>query len=197
MFVHFQLLEKWNRRINLTGLTDAGAILTTHFIDSLTLADLPDANARVLDVGSGAGFPGLPLAVIRRDLTVVLSEAHARKREFQEQAIRLLALDRVSVIGRSSDHTAAPLLRETFHVVVSRALGGFDRILAAAVPFLRADGRVLAMKGPQALDELAEHAGMIERMGFVARVVREMVLPESGKTRLIVALERPEEIDAA
>ena len=197
MFIHFQLLQHWNRRINLTGLSDPDEILTTHFIDSLSLADLADAGARVLDIGSGAGFPGLPLAVIRRDLTIVLSEAHAKKREFQEQAIRLLGVDRVSVISRSNEHEDDPHLRGTFHVVVTRALGGFDRILAAALPFLRPDGRILAMKGPQVFAELATHAEEIEREGFAARVVRETLLPDSGKKRLVVALERAEDGDAA
>ena len=188
MFLHFQLLRRWNRKINLTGITDPDQIITKHFIDSLTLADLPEAGFRVLDLGSGAGFPGLPLALMRADLSLVLAEAGARKRAFLDQVVRILGLSRVRIVGRSTEIEDDPDLAHGFDLVVTRALGGFPRILTRAAPFLREGGRILAMKGPRVFKELVEHAAYIEEAGFSARVVIEVRLPDSGEKRLVVSL---------
>jgi 16S rRNA (guanine527-N7)-methyltransferase len=197
MFVHFQLLARWNQRINLTTITQPDEIVTGHFVDSLVLADIPDAGARVLDLGTGAGFPGLPLAVIRRDLTVVLSEAHAKKREFLEQAIRLLGLDKVTVIRRSTEYEdesrdGEPTLRDSFDYIAARALGPFERLLRFAAPLLRDRGTILAMKGPKVFREIEAETSAIEMYGFTAKILRETLLPESGKRRFVVALRRQE-----
>ena len=147
------LLVKWNRVYNLTAIRDRGRMETHHIQDSLAvLPYLPDAaGARVLDVGSGGGIPGIPLAIARPDTNVVVLDANGKKAAFLTQAVIELGLRNVrAVASRVEDYV--PETR--FDVVVSRAFSDLSTFVRAAMPHLAADGIVIAMKGALSRHEI-------------------------------------------
>ena len=147
------LLVKWNRVYNLTAIRDRARMETHHIQDALAvLPYLPDAaGARVLDVGSGGGIPGIPLAIARPDTTVVVLDANGKKAAFLAQAVIELGLRNVrAVVSRVEDYV--PETR--FDVVISRAFSDLQTFVRAAMPHLAADGIVIAMKGALSRNEI-------------------------------------------
>lgn len=125
---HYELLVRWNRKLNLTSITDLEEAIERHYCESVFLAvQLPKGNLRIADVGSGAGFPGIPVAVLRPDCEVVLIESHRRKAVFLREATR--ELSRVRVIGMRAEE-----VKERFDRIVSRAVSYED--LACILKFL-------------------------------------------------------------
>ncbi len=154
MALHGTELLKWNRKINITSITDPGEMATKHFIDSLAIAPHIPKNARVLDMGSGGGFPGFPLTVVRPDLDIVLVDASRKRVSFLNRLVSLSGLTSITAI-----HARAEVLAEdaafagSFDVVTSRAFTALDRFVVLAVPFLSPTGIILAMKGRAGTDE--------------------------------------------
>jgi 16S rRNA (guanine527-N7)-methyltransferase len=152
---YLALLAKWNRTYNLTAIREPAQMVTHHVLDSLAvLRELPPAERlRVLDVGSGGGVPGLPLAIARPSWTVVLVDASHKKGAFLQQAAIELELPNVqAVVTRIEDYTAAA----PFDVVISRAFSDLATFARAGVPHLAPGGRLVAMKGVVPHEELAE-----------------------------------------
>jgi 16S rRNA (guanine527-N7)-methyltransferase len=152
---YLALLAKWNRTYNLTAIREPGQMVTHHVLDSLAvLRELPPAERlRVLDVGSGGGVPGLPLAIARPAWTVVLVDASHKKGAFLQQAAIELQLENVqAVVARIEDYAPpAP-----FDVVISRAFSDLATFARAGLPHLAPGGRLVAMKGVVPHEELAE-----------------------------------------
>jgi 16S rRNA (guanine527-N7)-methyltransferase len=140
-----ELLD-WNRRVNLTAIREPSAVERLHFVDSLAclLEPVPEG-ASLLDVGAGAGFPGLPLKIARPDLRLTLLEATGKKARFLEHVVSALALAGVSVVNERAE-TYAASGREAFDFVVARALAGLAALLELTLPFCRVGGVVLAPK---------------------------------------------------
>ncbi len=153
---------EWNQRINLTAIKEADAVDRLHFLDSLAclLEPIP-SGAAVLDVGAGAGFPGLPLKIVRPDLQLTLLEATGKKARFLER----VSPPDVRVVNDRAE-TAAASLRETFDVVVTRALAALPTLLELTLPFCRLTGSVLALKKGAALEaEIASAARALAVLG--------------------------------
>ena len=152
---YLTLLAKWNRTYNLTAIRDPGRMVTHHVLDALAvLPHLPRADGlRVLDVGSGGGVPGVPLAIARPGWTVVLLDSNHKKGAFLRQAAIELGLSNVEVVtSRVEDYTpAAP-----FDVVVSRAFSDLATFAQAGAPHLAPGGRLYAMKGALPREEMAQ-----------------------------------------
>jgi len=148
------LLAKWNRTFNLTAIREPARMVTHHVLDSLSLltAATLARGARVLDVGCGAGLPGLPLAIARPDLEVTLLDSNGKKVAFVRQAIGELGLDNATAVAVRVESFAPP---ERFDAIVSRAYSDLASFAAAGRRLLAADGRLLAMKGALPVDELA------------------------------------------
>lgn len=141
---HVRLLLLWNGTFNLTAIRDADAIITKHVLDCLTMVPFVEAESLV-DVGSGAGFPGLSLAIARPDLQVLLVETAGKKARFLREAVRALGLgDRVRVQAVRAE---ALSLAQASALLTARAFGTIEEILRVGGHLLAADGRLLAMKG--------------------------------------------------
>jgi len=162
-----------NERAGLTAAgTDREAIYTRHFAESLALLkalesrdELPDG-ARVIDIGSGAGFPGLPIAIVRPQLEMTLLEATKKKADFLRTMASELVLDNVSVVpGRAEEAGRDPELRESYDVVLARAVAPLSVLLELAVPFLRVGGLLATPKGSAAPREVAEAGNALAEMG--------------------------------
>jgi 16S rRNA (guanine527-N7)-methyltransferase len=141
-------LRKWNQRMNLTALRDERAIIVRHFLDSLTLVEYLPQAASLLDIGAGAGFPGVPLKIARPDLQVVLLEAGRKKTHFHKHVIRSLSLSGIrSIWGRSDQGEVKAILGDRFDIVVSRAVSPLERFLQGGIHFVHTGGTIVAMRG--------------------------------------------------
>ncbi len=175
------LLRDWNQRVNLVSRRDTGRILGYHALDSLAAAPLVPADARVADIGSGAGLPGIPLAICRPDLAVALVESVAKKVRFLEHAAAELGLANVRVChGRAE--SLDPL---ACAVVLSRLTGDLGTCLAWLERHRGPAGTIVLWKSPQAA---AEDHRAIERRGLRVVETRDVPLPVSGITRRFIIL---------
>lgn len=166
-YLHF-LLET-NEKFNLTGIREPDAAWRRHIVDSLTLIPFLDASPELenlVDVGSGAGLPGLPISVVRPDLDVTLIEATGKKARFIEDAAARMELKRITVLNRRAELAGQdPAHRERYQMVVCRALGPMRELLEYTLPLLKRGGRLLAMKGPSAEAELEACGDALQLLG--------------------------------
>jgi 16S rRNA (guanine527-N7)-methyltransferase len=170
----------------LIGPREVARLWDRHLLNCGLLAPLVPEGASVVDLGSGAGLPGLVLALARPDLAVTLLEPMARRVDFLVEAVAALALDTVTVVrGRAEDLAG----RERFAVVTSRALAPLPRLLAWSLPLLAPDGAVLALKGSSAQDEIDAAARDLDRWGVRAEVVRCEV-PEVSPATVVRVVAR-------
>jgi 16S rRNA (guanine527-N7)-methyltransferase len=158
--IHAAELVKWNQKINITAITDPFEIAIKHFLDSLTAARFIPDDATVLDVGTGGGFPGLPLKVLMPSLAVTLIDASRKKVSFVKHVIRSLKLDNIDAIHiRAEDLAHNPLYLNRFDVIVSRAVSSLRLFCRLAIPLLSDEGSVIALKGEIVDDELNDLQG--------------------------------------
>jgi 16S rRNA (guanine527-N7)-methyltransferase len=157
----------------LIGPREADRIWERHILNSAAISDLIDADARVADVGSGAGLPGIPLAIARPDLTIVLIEPLLRRATFLTEAVDLLGLTSVSVVrGRAEEPVVARQHRD-FDVVTSRAVAALDKLAKWCLPLVRPGGVMMALKGDRAESELEEYRRVLTSLGVAdARVMK-------------------------
>lgn len=184
-------LLRWNRTHNLTAITAPHEIREKHLADSLTLLPLLADARRLLDLGSGAGFPALPLKIARPDLAVVSVDAVGKKIAFQRHAARTLGLGGFTAVhGRAEDLPGNPLCAEGFDVVTARALGSLPLLAMLAGPYLAPGGRLIAMKGAEGEAELAAAQVELAALGLACTARHHLRLPVSGAERCLLVLER-------
>jgi len=184
-----QELLDWNKRINLTAITDPEEMLMKHFLDSLSLLlvyDIPQT--RLLDIGSGAGFPGLPLKIVRREWRVTLLEATGKKVSFLQHLIEILQLEGVEAVqGRAEELAHKQGYRATFDVVTARAVASLSTLLEYAAPFCRVGGEVILLKKGEITEELAQGRRAAQQLGLMTKADVAVRLPglEDGRRLLV------------
>jgi 16S rRNA (guanine527-N7)-methyltransferase len=175
---YLDVLLEANQHLNLTRITDRAAAEVQHVADALTLLPhLPAGLITLADVGSGGGVPGIPLAIVRPDMRVVLIESTKKKAAFLREAIQKLALQNVQVSDRRAEELARSDQREQFDVVTARAVGALVWLAEWCLPLARKGGKVLAMKGAKIVEELPAAAKAIKLLGGAPPVVHPAVLP--------------------
>jgi 16S rRNA (guanine527-N7)-methyltransferase len=153
--IHARELIHWNRKINLTAITNPGEIAIQHFLDSLAPAGFIPQSARVLDIGAGGGFPGIPLKILKPSISVLLIDAVRKKVNFLKHVLRALLLENVEALHiRSEDLKKNPGDENFFDVVISRALSDLKSFVKSAMPLLAKQGKIIAMKGLVGAEEL-------------------------------------------
>jgi 16S rRNA (guanine527-N7)-methyltransferase len=156
----------------LLGPREVDRLWDRHLLNSAALADLLDTDERVADIGSGAGLPGIPLALARPDLRVTLIEPLLRRSDFLHEVVDELGMDVTVVRGRAEESTVRERLGQ-MDAVTSRAVASLDKLTKWSMPLLRTDGRMLAIKGERADDEIGEHRRVMASLGATdVRVVR-------------------------
>lgn len=145
---HAFLLAQWNRKVNLTAIQDPFEIAVKHFIDSAALLPHLESSARVLDIGTGAGFPSIPVKVLVPGVDMVCVDSSRKKVSFLKESIRQCRLDGIKAVhARTEELAKEGNLRNSFDVVTSRAFSSLDQFVEQAAPFLAPNGTILAMKG--------------------------------------------------
>jgi 16S rRNA (guanine527-N7)-methyltransferase len=187
---YLQLIVRWRRAAALTAVGDPLKAARVHVADSLLClrAGLAEG-AEVLDVGSGAGLPGIPVAIVRPGLRVTLLEANHRKAGFLERAVAELELSVGLLTGRAEEIGARPPQREAYDIVTARAVAPLPTLAELTLPLARVGGRVILLKGPRIHQELASARGAIETLGGETPSVIEAVL-RGGARRTIVIVPK-------
>ena len=179
-------LKKWNRTYNLSALKTDKDIVTKHFIDSLLyLKAIPDGPLRIADVGAGAGFPGIPIKVVRPEIDMTLIEPTRKKASFQRHIIRLLGLSGINVLEQRVEEIGEEY-EGLFDLIVSRATFSLEDFLKMACPYLKEEGLLIVSKGPKVLEELMEEASPVRN---AVKEVLEFGLPLTDARRNLVVLK--------
>jgi 16S rRNA (guanine527-N7)-methyltransferase len=187
-----QELLDWNKRINLTAITDPEEVLLKHFLDSLSLLTVYDKpHARLLDIGTGAGLPGLPLKLVRPQWQVVLLEATGKKVTFLQHLIETLQLkDAVAVHGRAEELAHWDEYRASFDVVTARAVASLSILLEYAAPFCRIGGLIILPKKGDLAEELAEGKQAARQVGAVLKADVAVKLPGLENDRRLLVWDQ-------
>ena len=165
---YFELLIDWNEKINLTAITEEKDVMTKHFIDSLMCfkSGVIEKGANVIDVGTGAGFPGIPLKIADESLNVTLLDSLAKRLNFLNDVIDNLSLSNIKTVhARAEDGGRDVNLREKFDVAVSRAVANLSTLSELCLPFVKVGGYFVSMKGPGVSEEIENAKGAIKILG--------------------------------
>ena len=191
---YYRELMEWNKRINLTSITDIEEVHIKHFLDSLSASlalKQPVASRRFLDVGAGGGFPGLPLKIALPHIKLVLLEATAKKAAFLQHMKQELGLDDVEVVvGRAEEVARQPRYRQRFDIVLSRAVAKLPTLVELTLPFCTIGGRLIAQKKGDIGAELMQSAKAIEIMGGSQPKVKRVELEELADERYLVIIDK-------
>jgi len=188
--IYLDELWAWNQRMNLTGLSSRERIVFELFLDSLIPAPTLGGRGRLLDVGSGAGFPGVPLKIYRPNLVVHLLEANSKKVSFLKQVVRLLRLNDIEVIKGRIERDGDNLHSDGYHLITARALARLDQTIAWCAPFLSLGGLLVSFLGGRAEDELKENQQIMEEHRLVLYRVIPYLLPGKRSKRKTIILKK-------
>jgi 16S rRNA (guanine527-N7)-methyltransferase len=192
--LHAAELLKWNSRVNLTRITEPVEVAVKHFLDSLAAVPLVGPGVAVLDLGSGGGFPGLPVKVAVPDARVTLLDSVRKKVSFLKNVIRQTGLAGIDAIqGRIEDLGQDPAHHRRYDVVISRALASLDGFAQLALPFVAPGGSIIALKGVRATGEVRDLEAQCrdgrEEAGVRVVEIKEVTLPVLNLRRCIVVLK--------
>jgi len=186
--VYLEELLKWNKKFNLTAITDPQEIKIKHFEDSLTILQaIKLTNQSVVDIGSGAGFPGIPLKIVCPEIKLTLIEATRKKVEFLKHVVSVLGLKNIEIIwGRAEELNKQAKYKEKFDVALARAVAKLDKLIGYCVPFLKPGGIFIAQKGPDIDEELKTAQKDLEKYGGSIKEVKNFRLSNKDQRKLIV-----------
>lgn len=188
-----ELLIKWNEKINLTAITDPEGISNKHFLDSilpLNHIDIPK-NASLIDVGTGAGFPGLPIKIMREDIELTLLDSLNKRINFLKETVSALDLKKCSCIHlRAEEGGRRPAMRERFDIAVSRAVSNLEALSEYCLPYVKLGGIFIAFKSNEIEEELREAKAMIGNLGGTVREVLKLDIPSTDLKRSFVIIEK-------
>jgi 16S rRNA (guanine527-N7)-methyltransferase len=188
-----QLLMEWNARFNLTAVRDVEGVRTKHFLDSLTcmLAWRDSTPSRLIDIGTGAGFPGIPLKIMQPSMQLTLVESVGKKADFCRLVVNDLGLDKVQVIqARAEELGQQPAHREQYDWAVARAVANLPVLVEYLLPLARVGGGVLAQKGEGGPAEAQQAERAIRLLGGRLRQLKTVLLPGIVEERYLVIIDK-------
>ena len=185
---YYKMLIDYNQRMNLTAITEEKDVIVKHFCDSLFLLTKYDLKngAKVIDVGTGAGFPGIPLLIARPDVKLTLLDGLNKRLVFLQDVLDELGLQAEIVHSRAEDGGNDKKYREKFDVATSRAVARLNVLCEYCLPYVRKDGVFLAMKGPAAAEELSEAQNALKILGGKVIKNEEYTLSDKSTRSIIV-----------
>lgn len=191
-----RLLKEWNEKINITAITDDVEIDIKHFLDSLTpiATKLFDGRKKIIDIGTGGGFPGLPLKIFNKELQVTLLDSLNKRVTFLNEVIKELGLNNIEAIhGRAEELGRTEIYREQYDICVSRAVASLNTLSEYCMPFVKVGGYFISMKGEDVENELKESEKGIETLG--GRIIKKQLVkvPKSDIIHSLIIIEKIKE----
>lgn len=186
------LLREWNEKMNLTAITDPDEIVIKHFLDCLMIfknSEIPE-NAKVIDVGTGAGFPGMVMKIARPDIQLTLLDSLNKRLTFLSEVLREIGLEAEIVHARAEEGGRKPELREKFDISTARAVAKLNVLSEYCMPFVKVGGSFIAMKGPSAPEEMAAAERAIKKLGGGEIKNYQEKLPNDGGERVFCQVRK-------
>lgn len=193
---YMELLVEWNEKMNLTAITEPKAVAVKHFLDSILLLPYLEKGDTLIDVGTGAGFPGVPLKIMRPELRLTLLDSLNKRLLFLKEVLDSLGLEAEVVHARAEEGGRQKGLRTKFSFATARAVAPLNLLCEYCLPFLQMGGVFLAMKGPEPEDEIDAAKRAISLLGCELAGVEKFTLP-GGDARSVVRIRRVKPLDAA
>lgn len=193
-YQYMQLLLEWNEKMNLTAITEPQEVLTKHFIDSMSVMPYIKRGNKILDIGTGAGFPGIPLKIVLPQNSFTLLDSLNKRIQFLQKVIGELKLEEIEAVhGRAEEFCSLGQKRESYDVVTSRAVAKLNVLLEYMLPFVKIGGRCICMKALEIEAELEEAKKAVEILGGTVEKVEEITLENTDITRNIVIIKKVKE----
>ena len=191
-YKYMNLLLEWNEKMNLTAITEPNEVILKHFIDSLTIANLIEKDQKVIDVGTGAGFPGIPLSIVKEE-NITLLDSLNKRIIFLEEVINKLELKNIKAIhARVEEFAKNKKERESYDIATSRAVASLNVLLEYLLPLVKVGGICICMKGSNT-EEIEEAKNALKILGGEIEKIERITLPESDITRNIVIVKKVRE----
>ena len=188
---YMKLLLDWNEKINLTAITEPKEVITKHFVDSLSITPYMNENDRILDIGTGAGFPGIPLKIVLEKNEITLLDSLNKRINFLNEVIEKLELKNIQAIhGRAEEFNKIDGNRESYDIVVSRAVAKLNVLLEYMLPFVKLNGRCICMKSADTAEELKEAENAIKILGGEIEKIDEIILKNTDIKRKIIVIKK-------
>lgn len=191
-YKYMNLLIEWNEKMNLTAITEPNEVILKHFIDSLTISKLVEKGERVIDVGTGAGFPGIPLSIVNnKDITLL--DSLNKRITFLEEVITTLELKNIKAVhARVEEFAKNKKEREMYDIATSRAVAPLNVLLEYLLPLVKVGGKCICMKGSNT-EEIDEAKNALKILGGEIEKIEKITLPESDITRNIIIVKKVKE----
>lgn len=196
--IYFKALVEWNEFMNLTAITDMDGVALKHFVDSVIMlkyVEVPE-NCKMVDVGTGAGFPSVPLKIMRPDIELTLLDSLNKRLKFLAELCERLNITCEIVHSRAEDGGASEIYHEKFDIAVSRAVAAMEKLSGYCLPFVKKGGQLVALKGPALTEELEKGKAEIEKHGGKVSAVYEYELKDAGE-RTIVEVQKIKSVPVA
>ena len=188
-YTYMNLLIEWNKKINLTAIVEEKDIIIKHFLDSLTISKYINSNQKIMDIGTGAGFPGIPLKIVQENINMNLIDSLNKRITFLNEVVNKIELKNIVAIhSRAEDLAKIEEHREKYDIVVSRAVAKLNTLLEY-MPFIKVGGTCICMKGSN-IEELEESKKAIEILGGKLEKVDEIVLPNTDIKRNNIIIKK-------
>lgn len=185
--LYMNLLLQWNEKINLTAITNEDDIILKHFVDSLTVMKYINNNDSVIDIGTGAGFPGIPLSIMNGNIKLTLMDSLNKRINFLNEIVKELDLKNVKTIhSRAEELARNKIYRENFDIAVSRAVANLCTLSEYMLPFIKVGGKCICMKGPNIDDEVNNAKNAIRELGGKIVKIDNFMLENNERNIVII-----------
>ena len=191
---YMNLLLEWNEKINLTAITQPDEVKLKHFVDSLTVLKYISDDDKVIDIGTGAGFPGIPLKIMKENTKITLLDSLNKRVNFLNIVIEKLNLKNIQAIhGRAEEIARNKLYREQYDIAVSRAVANLSTLTEYMLPFVKVGGKCICMKGANIKEELEKAQNAIKELGGKIEKIDNFFLSDNDNERNIIIIRKVNE----
>lgn len=192
--VFYRMMIEWNGKMNLTAITEEDEFIKKHILDSLAVVKFVEklnlSSGKVLDLGTGAGFPGIPLKIYFDNLNITLMDALQKRINFLNEVIKELALSNIATVHLRAEEISKTNLRETFDMVTSRAVAALPTLLEYAMPFVKAGGYFIAWKGGKAREEADLSKNALKILGGKIIEISDVKIPNLDEERALIIIRK-------